>query len=142
MTILTKAVLVAMLTIGLSAVALHPKQREPFSLNSNDATEKHCLSLFAAASILLASPCFAMDDNTKMNQVRPVPVIVYPDPVAKETKEATNLQNLEDRRLSECQDHGDKWQECFFYGIGSTIDPSGTRFLRPKASAIRGVPTW
>lgn len=84
----------------------------------------------------------AMEDKTKMTQVPSVPVLLHPNPVVKETKETKVLRNLEDRRLSECEGRGDKWEECFFYGIGSTIDSTGTRFLRPKQSAIRGVPTW
>lgn len=67
-----------------------------------------------SVTLLMASPCFVLESPL------PVPVLVPPDPVVKETKRVQNVRKLEDERLKSCADKGDQWEHCFFYGTGNT----------------------
>lgn len=106
-------------------------------MSINPATTTRLWQVLPVA-LLIASPSFALEEPAP---TPPVPVLVPPDPIVRETKRVQKVRKLEDeRRLKSCADKGDQWEHCFFYGDGDDETTSDNRLVPP--SRTQGVPTW
>lgn len=71
------------------------------------------------------------------------PYTIFQQQMRPVHKQIRQIEELEDNRLSQCQDKGSKWEQCFFYGTDTVSTNHRGEFLRARPSPIKGgPPTW
>jgi len=61
----------------------------------------------------------------------------------QQSQQLDRVENLEDYRLSQCEEKGKQWEQCFFFGTDTVISTKSGKFgkVRPTANKA-GIPTW
>lgn len=120
--------------------ATSSKVAPPLASIITEGAQQLVVPMLFAATFAVSPPCLAVGSP---GAIAPVPFLLQQEAPLKQTRSVKKVKALEDSRLQECEDKGDKWEQCFFLGTGTNLDPTGTKFVKPRTtSTSKGVPTW